>query len=44
MDTETADPDQRAPDDDHQVTLEDLAEIHYEALASVWEDAIAELP
>ena len=44
VDTETADPDQSAPDDDHRVTLEDVAETRYKALASAWEDAIAELP
>ncbi|WP_336361923.1 hypothetical protein [Halalkalicoccus salilacus] len=43
-DTETADPDQTAPDDDHRGTLEDVAEMRYEELTSAWEDAIAEIP
>ena len=44
VDNGTAEPDQIVPDDNHQVTLEDLVEIRYEVLASVWEDGIAEIP
>ncbi|WP_336361975.1 hypothetical protein [Halalkalicoccus salilacus] len=44
VDNEVADPDQTAPDDDHRMMLEDVAEIRYEELLSVWKDAIAEIP
>ena len=44
VDTEATDPDQTVPDDDHKETLEEITEIRYEALASVWKDAIAEIP
>lgn len=43
VDDETAEPDQTASDDD-RVTLEDVAETRYEALARIWEDAITGIP
>lgn len=44
VETETTDPDQTTPGDDHELTLEDMAETNYEALASGWKDAIAGIP
>lgn len=43
MDKEIAEPDQTAPDDDHEVMLEDVAERRYEVLTLVWKDTIAEI-
>lgn len=43
MDKEIAEPDQTAPDDDHEVTLEDVVERRYEVLTSVWKDTIADI-
>ncbi|MDL5363350.1 hypothetical protein [Halalkalicoccus sp. NIPERK01] len=40
---DTLDADQ-IPHDDQRVTLNDVAGLHYERLASIWEEAITELP
>lgn len=41
---ETTEPSEIEQDDDQEITLEDIAEVRYNKLTAVWEDAIAEIP